>query len=424
MTGTDALARLVEAQPAVPAPVARPATSTSTAVSDSTYFADLADRVAVTSQTTLPQEGGLAWSRGPCSRARARADVPDAAGPRTRRRRRRRTTAAAGAGDAQRDSTGSGFTFGRHRGVRALLASRAEPTGDRGVRVPDRRLARGRRRAWFVDARAAVARRHYNLDRRTARDGHDDAERVGADREPRRRARVRARLDSVFGASFVQTLEPRAYLRLHPVPRPERAAGVRHARRTTSTSRSCSPRTGTSATTAIGDANQLTLAVTSRLLDPATGAERFRVAVGQRFYFEDQQVYARQRGAAASASSSDFLLGAEGRLSDAWSLIGPGAVQLRLQRRPSASTSARATRRRPAASSTRPTATRGNSSTRSAAQSELKQFDLSTQWPLSAATGRSSDAGTTRSPTARRWRRWRASSTMATAGRCASSGSG
>ena len=29
-------------------------------VSDDTYFADLSDRVALTSQTTLPREGGLA----------------------------------------------------------------------------------------------------------------------------------------------------------------------------------------------------------------------------------------------------------------------------------------------------------------------------------------------------------------------------
>ena len=41
----------------------------------------------------------------------------------------------------------------------------------------------------------------------------------------------------------------------------------------------------------------------------------------------------------------------------------------------------------------------------------------------SRRTGRCSGGGTTRSPTARRWRRWRASSTMPTAGRCGSSAS-
>jgi LPS-assembly protein len=40
----------------------------------------------------------------------------------------------------------------------------------------------------------------------------------------------------------------------------------------------------------IGDANQLTAAVTSRLIDPATGVEVVRGVVGQRYYFSDQKV--------------------------------------------------------------------------------------------------------------------------------------
>ncbi|MCF8197416.1 MAG: LPS assembly protein LptD [Sulfuritalea sp.] len=40
----------------------------------------------------------------------------------------------------------------------------------------------------------------------------------------------------------------------------------------------------------IGDANQATLMLTSRLLDPATGAESIRAAFGQRFYFSTQKV--------------------------------------------------------------------------------------------------------------------------------------
>jgi len=62
------------------------------------------------------------------------------------------------------------------------------------------------------------------------------------------------------------------------------------------------------------------LAVTSRLLDPDTGAERLRVGIGQLFYFNDQQV---TLGATPQkAGSSDFLLGVEGRLSDTWALTG------------------------------------------------------------------------------------------------------
>ena len=70
----------------------------------------------------------------------------------------------------------------------------------------------------------------------------------------------------------------------------------------------------------VGDANQLALAVTSRLLDPETGAERLRVGIGQLFYFYDQQVTLGPPP--QKAGSSDFLLGVEGRLSDTWALNG------------------------------------------------------------------------------------------------------
>lgn len=40
----------------------------------------------------------------------------------------------------------------------------------------------------------------------------------------------------------------------------------------------------------IGDANQLTAAVTSRLIDPDTGVELIRAMLGQRYYFSDQRV--------------------------------------------------------------------------------------------------------------------------------------
>lgn len=40
----------------------------------------------------------------------------------------------------------------------------------------------------------------------------------------------------------------------------------------------------------IGDANQATVMLTSRLLDPLTGAETMRAAFGQRFYFSNQKV--------------------------------------------------------------------------------------------------------------------------------------
>ena len=57
--------------------------------------------------------------------------------------------------------------------------------------------------------------------------------------------------------------------------------------------------------------------LSSHFLDASGGGERMRFAVGQRFYFEDQRVTLPNE-APRSASTSDVLIGAEGRLSDAW----------------------------------------------------------------------------------------------------------
>lgn len=40
----------------------------------------------------------------------------------------------------------------------------------------------------------------------------------------------------------------------------------------------------------LGDTNQLTAAVTTRYIDPATGGERFKAMLGQRYYYRDQKI--------------------------------------------------------------------------------------------------------------------------------------
>jgi len=66
----------------------------------------------------------------------------------------------------------------------------------------------------------------------------------------------------------------------------------------------------------IGDANQLTAALTSRFLD-ANGAEALRLAFGQRFYFRDQKVQL-DSSTPVGDSRSDILLAATGRISETW----------------------------------------------------------------------------------------------------------
>lgn len=64
----------------------------------------------------------------------------------------------------------------------------------------------------------------------------------------------------------------------------------------------------------VSDANQLTLAMVSRFLEPS-GAERLRVAFGQRFYFQDQRV--TMPGVAPNGeNNSDFLASGDFKLSE------------------------------------------------------------------------------------------------------------
>jgi LPS-assembly protein len=67
----------------------------------------------------------------------------------------------------------------------------------------------------------------------------------------------------------------------------------------------------------IADANQVTAALVSRYLEP-NGAERLRLALGQRFYFSEQRVQLDPT-VKANPSRSDVLAAATGRIAEDWS---------------------------------------------------------------------------------------------------------
>lgn len=64
----------------------------------------------------------------------------------------------------------------------------------------------------------------------------------------------------------------------------------------------------------VNDANQMTLALTSRFLDRETGAERLQVTVGQRYYFTDQRVTLTPSTAPRSGDSTDIIAIVAGQL--------------------------------------------------------------------------------------------------------------
>jgi LPS-assembly protein len=121
---------------------------------------------------------------------------------------------------------------------------------------------------------------------------------------------------SLFGRAVTQTLEPRLFYVRTPFkdqsqfPNFDSAeAGFNFAQIFTENRFIGSDR--------IADANQVTAALVSRYIE-SNGAERLRLALGQRFYFSQQRVQL-DPAVKLNQSRSDVLLAASGRIADDWS---------------------------------------------------------------------------------------------------------
>ncbi|MGE5089285.1 MAG: LPS-assembly protein LptD [Candidatus Levyibacteriota bacterium] len=344
-------------------------------VSDDTYFADFADRVSITSQKSLPRDGGLLATSGPWSllaRAQSFQTLQDPNAPPVTPPYNRLPQVLG----SLRDTEWLGLTWSGIGEYARFAQPALAPTGDRFVLYPTVAWSR-QGPAWFFTARAGLHLRDYSLDNPTPA-------------SPERHLSYAIPITSidsglvferdlaVGGAPLTQTLEPRAYYVYVPYRKQDSAPVFDTALDDFNFSQLFSDNRYIG-NDRIGDANQLTLALTSRLLDGVTGGERLRLAVGQRFYFEDQRVSLNEP--LRSASTSDFLASAEGRLSDAWSLASllqynfDGQQVERLDAgfryTPSIGHVFNATWRYTRATSD-PTSGLG----------EIKQIDLSGQWPV------------------------------------------
>lgn len=287
-------------------------------VSDSTYLADFADRVSVTSQKTLPQEVGLNLVYGPLTGLVRVQEFQTLQDPNPAAYVTPPYNMEPQVKAALNDTDWLGLTWSGTAEYTRFAQAALTPTGDRATLFPSARWI-NQGNAWFVNVRAAAAAWEYDLNQpmpgtTTARPS------VFVPIASIDSGLVFERSASIFGRDFLQTLEPRAmytyipYRDQNQLPVFDTVLDDFNFTQLFSENRFIGG-------DRVGDTNQLALAVTSRLLDPSTGAERFRLAVGQRFYFSDQQVNLPGT-TPQKAGSSDFLLGAEGRLSDAWSMIG------------------------------------------------------------------------------------------------------
>jgi LPS-assembly protein len=122
----------------------------------------------------------------------------------------------------------------------------------------------------------------------------------------------------------------------------------------------------------INDANQLTAALTSRMVRADNGQETLRATLGQRYYFKDQQVTLNPTDAPRTYNTSDWLASLSGRVGRNW--LSEVAMQYN-QRDHQFERLTVATRYQPEPFKTLNLAYRF-------LNEQIRQVDVSGQWPL------------------------------------------
>ena len=248
-------------------------------VSDDAYFEDLSARIAVASRVNLLREGrlgyqGNGWSAGALVQGYQTLD-----GDGLYRRLPQLTLSA------RRADLPAGLSLAL-QGEYVDFKHSTLPQGRRLHLQPQLSLPL-QGLAYFVMPRLAVYHTRYALDR-AAPSGRGTITRsvpvMSIDG-----GLFFERDTVIFGQAYEQTLEPRLfYLR---VPYREQAdIPVFDSGRLDFGFAQLFAENRYAGIDRIGDANEFTAAVTTRFIEPTSGAERLRATLGQRFYLSDQRV--------------------------------------------------------------------------------------------------------------------------------------
>lgn len=284
-------------------------------VSDDTYFTDLTTQVAFTSQTVLPREGMLArggtwWTDGTWGLnvlvQRWQTLQTDPLAPVTPPHSRLPQLILAASKQnvlaADFDFTGNYVDFSHPTLVR----------GRRVVAYPSLSLPLQTSYA-YVTPKLGVHVTRYALDPSSTslRDQTRTLPIFTTD------AGLIFERDAAFtGQRFVQTLEPRIYYVYIPFREqnqlPNFESGLQDINFATIYSEN-----QFGGNDRINDANQVTLGVTSRFINPNDGAEHLRLGVAQRYYFKPQQV-TLPGVPARTSTSSDLLATVSGTVLRNW----------------------------------------------------------------------------------------------------------
>ncbi|MBR0566409.1 LPS-assembly protein LptD [Azoarcus sp. L1K30] len=299
------------------------------AVSDDAYFEDLSSRVSVASKVNLLREGRLVYAGSPWWSASALVQAyqtlsPDADKPLTTPYRRLPQLLL----NASRPDLVGGFVFGwQSELTRFSHPDKDKPEATRISAYPQLSLP-FERAGYYITPKVGVNYTGYEIDRSVASSGLRDSITRTVPIFSVDSGMTFERDAAFFGHDFVQTLEPRLYYLNAAYRRQDEIPLFDTSRYDFGFAQIFSENLYTGGDR-IADANQLTAAVTSRLIDPVSGAERMKVLLGQRYYFNDQRVtlnYYDENGNLVqneiprTSRRADMLAGFSGRVTQDTSL--------------------------------------------------------------------------------------------------------
>jgi LPS-assembly protein len=274
-------------------------------VSDDDYFRDLSTKIAATSQTNLTREASVNYGSDLLAftaRVLGYQTLQDPLAPVPIPYRIVPQLVASGVQENMRGLDGAFFSE---------LANFRHPTlvnGQRFILYPS--VAYPFRKSYgYVTPRFGYHYTRYNVDQNSG--GLDDAGRA----IPISSVDAGLFFDRPFqwgNRAFLQTLEPRLYYLNVPYRDQSRLPNFTTAEADFNFTSIFTDNRFVGGDR-IGDANQLTLALTTRLIESATGLERFKGALGQIYYYRPQRV--TLAGPPRDDKSSDILALASSQMS-------------------------------------------------------------------------------------------------------------
>ena len=338
-------------------------------VSDDAYFRDLADTVNATSQANLMREGVLGYNASwwtAAARVQHFQTLQDPAAPIIEPYARLPQVTL----NAQQNRSGANLAFAGE------FVDFSRPTLPDGTRLNGRRLVFNPSISYpllsdpavYITPKVGLHSTYYAMNANNT-GGVQNASRtlpilsvdsgIAFERE-----------GNLFGSGYVHTVEPRAFYVYVPYKDQAQLPNFDSAQADFSFTQMFTENRFFGSDR-IGDADQVTLAATSRWLERNNGAERLKVTLGERFSFKTPQV--NLVAPTASTSKTDILMAVSGQMTSAWSLDSE------FQFDPNQSHTQRyniAARHRPEAGKTLNLGYRFTRNT-------SRLADISAQWPLS-----------------------------------------